>query len=350
MITISVTASRNYDVLIDSNLIQEIGTRVQELLHPKTAVIITDSNVGPHYLTDVTTSLLNAGITAESYTISAGESSKTLDTFCSILHFLSERRITRSDVLIALGGGVVGDLTGFVAACYLRGIAYVQVPTTLLAMVDSSVGGKTAVDLPAGKNLVGAFHQPSLVICDPNTLDTLPEDIFCDGCAEVIKYAILFDGELFALLADQGLGFDRKTVIARCIEHKRNVVAEDEFDTGKRQMLNLGHTAGHAVEKLSDLTLSHGKSVAIGMAIIARAAANLDLLSQGDCRKICDLIAAFMLPTTTEFSAQQITQCMLSDKKRFGDTVNLIIPTKIGECRIYPTPTTQLEILVKAGL
>lgn len=350
MITIPVAASRNYDVLIGKHLIKEIGQKVHNLLAPKTAVVITDSNVGPLYLAETASSLLNAGIAVETYTIPAGESSKTLETFCSIIHFLAERKITRSDVLIALGGGVVGDITGFVAACYLRGIAFVQVPTTLLAMVDSSVGGKTAVDLPVGKNLVGAFHQPALVLCDTCALNTLTKDVFCDGCAEVIKYSILFDADLFALLANQGLNFDRDSVIARCIEHKRNVVAEDEFDTGKRQYLNLGHTAGHAVEKLSDLSLSHGKSVAIGMAIIARMATSIGVLPHNDCQKICDLLEAFELPINTDFSAQEIASTMLSDKKRFGDTVNLIIPTKIGDCLIYPTPIAQLENQIKAGL
>ena len=190
-----------------------------------------------------------------------------------LLNFLAENKLTRSDALIALGGGVVGDLTGFAAATYLRGIDYIQIPTTLLAAVDSSVGGKTAIDLPSGKNLVGAFYQPKLVLCDTDTLNTLPEDIFRDGCAEVIKYGVLYDAELFAHLDESGLSFDREAVIARCVELKRDVVAEDEFDRGKRQKLNLGHTIGHGIEACSGYGISHGKAVAMGMTIITKTPA-----------------------------------------------------------------------------
>lgn len=173
-------------------------------------------------------------------------------------------------MVVALGGGVVGDLAGFAAASYLRGIRFIQVPTTLLAAVDSSVGGKTAIDLPAGKNLAGAFCQPSLVLCDTDTLNSLPLDIFRDGCAEVIKYGVLYDPKLFAHLEEKGLSFDREAVITRCVELKRDVVMEDEFDTGARMKLNLGHTVGHGVEAKSHFAISHGKAVAIGMAIVSR--------------------------------------------------------------------------------
>ena len=252
--------------------------------------------------------------------------------------------MTRSDHLVALGGGVVGDLTGFAAATYLRGIAYIQVPTTLLAMVDSSVGGKTAIDLPSGKNLAGAFCQPKLVLCDTDTLATLPEDIFRDGCAEVIKYGILYDPDLFAHLTEKGLAFDRKAVITRCVELKRDVVTQDEFDTGLRMKLNLGHTVGHGIEAISNFSLSHGKAVAIGMAIVSRAS------RCPDGQKILACLERFGLPTTTDYAPADIYRCALSDKKRSVATVSLILPRAIGSCAIVPTPIADLKSFIEAGL
>jgi 3-dehydroquinate synthase len=206
------------------------------------------------------------------------------------------------------------------------------------------VGGKTAIDLPAGKNLAGAFYQPKLVLCDTATLDTLPEEIFRDGCAEVIKYGVLYDPALFAHLWEQGLGFDREAVITRCVEWKRDVVNRDEFDTGMRMKLNLGHTVGHGIEALSDFSISHGKAVAMGMAIVSRASRCPDA---GDILACLD---AFGLPTTTDHSAADIFRHTLSDKKRSGGTVNLIIPKAIGDCAIVPTPIGELQSFIEAGL
>ena len=280
----------------------------------------------------------------------AGEASKNGETYLSLLNFLAESHLTRSDLIVALGGGVVGDLAGFAAATYLRGIDFIQVPTTLLAAVDSSVGGKTAIDLPAGKNLAGAFCQPVLVLCDIDTLHTLPEDIFRDGCAEIIKYAILFSPELFTLLAQTGLAFPREEVISRCVELKRDVVTEDEFDRGLRMLLNLGHTFGHGVEAQSGFTVSHGKAVAIGTAIMARAAASRGLCSSADAEQMLSLLKLFGLPTSTEYAANQLVQSALSDKKRSADTVNLIVPYTIGDCRALPTPVSDLQSFLEAGL
>ena len=260
------------------------------------------------------------------------------------MNFLAENKVTRTDLIVALGGGVVGDLAGFAAATYLRGIRFIQIPTTLLAAVDSSVGGKTAIDLPAGKNLMGAFSQPSLVLCDTNTLQSLPDEIFKDGCAEVIKYGILYDPELFAHLERYGLAFDLQKVITRCIELKRNVVMEDEFDTGNRMKLNLGHTIGHGVEAKSNFSLSHGKSVAIGIAIVSRAS------RCSDTDRILNVLDQFGLPTGTAYSSEEIYTYTLSDKKRSGNTINLIIPEKIGQCRIVPTSVDSLKSFIEAGL
>lgn len=345
MKTIAVSTSKEYEVMIGSGLLLSLGEEAAKVCKTGTAAIISDTNVWPIYGETAKKSLEDAGFQVVNYVFPAGESSKNGNVYLEILNFLAENHITRSDCIIALGGGVVGDMAGFVAATYLRGIPYIQVPTTLLAAVDSSVGGKTAIDLPAGKNLAGAFYQPRLVLCDTDTLNTLPEDIFRDGCAEVIKYGILYDPELFAHLENQGLAFDREFVIARCVELKRDVVVEDEFDTGARMRLNLGHTIGHGVEANSNFTLSHGKAVAIGMAIVSRSACDEE--TNG---RIISIIERFGLPSRTDCSADDIYTSALSDKKRMGGKVNLIIPERIGYCRIQSTDIADLKSFIEAGL
>lgn len=345
MKTICVQASKSYEVLIGENLLKELGEKLQPILKKSARIaIISDSNVWPVYGSAAETSLHNAGFEVIHFVFPAGERSKNAETYWNILNFLAENHISRADAALALGGGVVGDITGFAAATYLRGIPYIQVPTTLLAMVDSSVGGKTAIDLPAGKNLAGAFYQPSLVLCDLNALKTLPESVFCDGCAEVIKYGVLFDSKLFSHLAEYGLNFDKEYVVSRCVELKRDVVRQDEFDVGVRQKLNLGHTIGHGIEACSQYSVTHGQAVAIGMAIVAKAG----------CKKISDeltgVLKKFRLPTTTSFTARELYTCALSDKKSNGNTVNLIIPNTIGDCAIVPTEFSKLESFIKEGL
>lgn len=350
MKTVTVNTSTKYDVLIGAGLLRQLGQQVKAVTKAAKACIVSDSNVFPLYGETAANSLLNAGFEVTHFVFPAGEASKNASVYLELLNFLAEHQITRSDCVIALGGGVVGDLTGFAAATYLRGIPYIQVPTTLLAAVDSSVGGKTAIDLPAGKNLCGAFCQPKLVLCDPDTLDTLPADIFRDGCAEVIKYGILYDAEFFEYLTKHGVSFDREHVIARCVELKRNVVTEDEFDTGARMKLNLGHTIGHGIEARSEFRISHGKAVAMGMAIIARAAAKGGFCSVETKDQILAILHTFGLPTETEYSAEELFSYTLSDKKRDGVNINLIIPTAIGDCRISPTTVNELNSLIEAGL
>lgn len=350
MKTIHVNASNAYDVMIGSGLLAFAGEAIRAVTKAKRICIVSDSTVYPLYAHVVSKSLQNTGIDTVYYTFPAGESSKNGTTYLELLNFLATSQITRSDAIVALGGGVVGDLAGFAAATYLRGIDFIQIPTTLLAAVDSSVGGKTAIDLPAGKNLAGAFYQPKLVLCDTDTLSTLPPDTFRDGCAEVIKYGILYDEALFSHLEDHGLDFQREAVIARCVELKRNVVHEDEFDHGARQMLNLGHTIGHAVEAQSHFSVSHGKAVAIGTAIVSRAAHRMGKCSAWTQERICRILTQFGLPIHTQYSASELLISALSDKKREGSIVNLIIPEKIGQCTRLPTPVSQLEALIEAGL
>lgn len=350
MKTICVNTSKKYEVLIGGGLIKQAGSYVLKITVPCKAAIISDSNVFPLYGNTLKNSLINCGFSVIEYVFEAGESSKNLQTYFSILNFLAENAITRSDIVIALGGGVVGDITGFVAATFLRGISYVQIPTSLLAMVDSSVGGKTAIDLPAGKNLAGAFYQPSLVLCDFTTLNSLPRDVFIDGCAEVIKYALLYDSQLFSRLFKDGLDFDREGVVSRCVALKRDVVCEDEYDRGNRQMLNLGHTIAHGIEKLSNYTISHGQAVAAGIAVVAKAAWKTGICQGTVYEDICKILALFGLPNATKYSAEELYASALSDKKRSGDTVNFIVPLEIGRCAIHPIPTDNVQSFIEAGL
>lgn len=344
MRTITVNASKTYEIKIGSGLLRRVGPEVQALGNVARVCIISDSNVYPLYGDTVESSLKASGFSVISYVFPQGEAQKNGQTLLSILEYLARSKLTRQDLILALGGGVVGDLAGFAAAVYLRGIRFVQLPTTVLAAVDSSVGGKTAIDLSAGKNLAGAFHQPSLVLCDIDTLNSLPASVFRDGCAEIIKYGVLYDPALFALLEAQGPAFHREDVIARCVELKRDVVMEDEFDTGSRMKLNLGHTIGHGVEAGSNFAISHGQAVAIGLAIVTRAC------HCPDGKRILALLETFHLPTSTLFSADVLYAYTLSDKKRLGGKVNLILPLGIGNCVIRPIAVEHLKSFIQAGL
>lgn len=350
MKTVPIHASSEYSVKIGSGLLSGLGHDLAQMVIGRTAVIVSDSNVWPIYGEIVENSLKEKGFSVFSFVFPAGEQSKNPQTYLHLLNFLAENQLTRKDCLIALGGGVTGDLCGFAAATYLRGVDYIQLPTSLLAMVDSSVGGKTAIDLPAGKNLAGAFYQPQLVVCDTDTLDTLPTACFSDGFAEVIKYALLFDAPLFSALEEHLSAFCREDIIYRCVRWKAEVVAQDEFDNGRRQLLNLGHTLGHAIEKCSGYTLSHGQAVAIGMSVITRAAAQW-----GDCetdipRRLTALLEKIGLPTNSPYPLEALLPHILSDKKRSGDQITLAIVSTIGCAHLKTMPLSQLKSFLKAGM
>ena len=256
MKTVTVQASTNYSVIVGQNLLAQTGEYIIQISKPCKVAVISDSNVFPIYGNILENSLTSSGFRVCHYVFSAGESQKNSTTYLEILNFLAENTFTRSDMIIALGGGVTGDIAGFAAATYLRGIPYVQIPTSLLAMVDSSVGGKTAIDLKYGKNLAGAFYQPEFVLCDIDSLQTLPEEFFTDGMAEVIKYAMIYDESMESLICG-GAKDNIQNLIARCIEIKSEIVHLDEFEGGLRKILNFGHTAGHGVEARSEYTISH---------------------------------------------------------------------------------------------
>lgn len=341
MTELHVQASKTYTVTVGQQLLQNLGAYLPQ---NSNICIVSDQNVWAHYGELIQKSCRSSHFPVCYYILAPGESSKNWDHFLPLINFLAENHLSRKDCIVALGGGVVGDVAGFAAATYLRGIPYIQIPTSLLAMVDSSVGGKTGIDLPAGKNLCGAFYHPETVICDTEVLNTLPDAVFRDGCAEIIKYAVLFDPELFAHLESRGLDFDRETVIARCISHKCQCVQQDEFDHNQRMLLNLGHTFGHAIETCSNYTISHGSAVSIGLSILCRATKCVYT------RRILGLLQKFGLPIATSLPINDLLEACLSDKKRSGEILNLIIPKAIGNCAIVPTPVQNLRILLEEGM
>ncbi len=344
---VSVKTSSPYEVIIGQNILKDSGARIRKLLGGEKCAVITDSNVAPLYLQTVLDSLQQAGYQTDSYILKAGEQSKSLANLGDILEFLAIMGYTKTDCIVALGGGVVGDITGFAAAVYLRGIDFVQLPTSLLAAVDSSVGGKTAIDLLAGKNLAGAFKQPKLVLMDTTTLATLPPEEFANGMAETIKYGVLFDEDLFEACAD--ISSNLEDAIARCVQYKADIVEGDEFDRGQRKLLNLGHTIGHAIEKASGFTVPHGNAVAIGTVMISRAGEAMDYTQSGTTDRIIAMLKANNLPIECDYPYERLSGFALSDKKREGQTISLIIPEKIGKCFIKDEPVTRLKDYTKEG-
>lgn len=342
MTSVEVLAGRPYPVGIARGLIDRVGEGVAESHPGCRAAVVSDDRVFSLYGRRVVSSLEAAGIPSVSFAFPNGEASKTPETWLRVVRFLSEAGLTRRDVVVALGGGVVGDLAGFAAATYLRGVRFYQVPTTLLAMIDSSVGGKTGVDLPAGKNLLGAFWQPDGVFADPDTLDTLPDDVFADGVAEAIKTGILFDKALFLTLKTGDFRSKIEQIVAFCVQKKAEIVEKDEREAGPRRLLNLGHTLGHAVEKLSGYTFRHGQAVAAGTCMIARAAVRRGLLADACAREIESAFRENGLPVDADYSPQEIAAAAGSDKKRAGDRIALVVPREIGRCEIVEVPVSEL--------
>lgn len=332
---IRIEASTAYDAVIGSGVLSSAGALIKETGLCGKAMIVSDDVVFPLYGGALADSLEAAGFKVYSYIFPNGEKSKHIGTVTEILGSLAENEFTRSDLVVALGGGVVGDVAGFSAGIYLRGIKYVQAPTTLLAAVDSSVGGKTGVDLPQGKNLAGVFHQPALVICDADIISRLPEKIFACGLAEVIKCGAIRDEELFKTV--ESGDYDSEEIICRSVAIKKSVVEADEFDNGERQLLNFGHTFGHAVEKLSDFKISHGEGVAIGMVAAARFAGNREVE-----KRLIKALERNNLPTENPFGKEEMFGVMALDKKRRGDYINLILPVEIGRAEIKKFTTREV--------
>ncbi len=335
-----------YDIIIGKDILKIIPDKIKELTKAKTVAIVTDDNVDKLYSDMMVTMLQNAGFNAIKFAFPHGENHKTMATVCDILEFLAENRVTRSDLIIALGGGIVGDVSGYVASSYLRGIDFVQIPTTFLAAIDSSVGGKTGVNLKAGKNLAGAFYQPRLVVCDVMTFDTLPKENFKEGIAEAVKYGAICDKELFNLLS-QNNNWNIESVIERCVSIKAEIVSQDEFDTGKRQLLNFGHTIGHAIEKASAFKISHGIAVGIGMAMISKISDSLGWSQEDTHPQIIKCLEKNNIPTNINIKTEELLSAMVKDKKINGDTINLVVPEKIGNCVLKSMEVSKLKEVLK---
>lgn len=336
-LTLSATSSRS-EIYIGRGLLAQTAARCLEVFSPSRIHIVTDSTVAPLYLDTVRTQFaLPTSVTI----LPAGEEHKRLSTVEQIYHDLLAAGMTRKDLILALGGGVTGDITGFAAATFLRGVSLCQIPTTLLAQVDSSVGGKTGVDLPEGKNLVGAFYQPRLVLIDPDVLNTLPEHTLTDGMAEVIKYGYIADASILDLVSDYRVHLEE--LIYTCVKIKCDVVSQDEQDTGLRMILNFGHTIGHAAEKLGNYTdLTHGQAVAVGMV----AAMQLSNALGAPHDLVPDLVRhlqAVSLPVTLPYDREQIFHTLLSDKKKLGETVNFVLVRTAGTADIVPIDVQTLH-------
>ena len=330
---LTVHTNPAYEIVIEPNCLTQVGSRARALL-PKAAraVLVTDSNVGPLYAKSVQKSLETAGFSVATATFPAGEQSKHLGTISDLYGAFSRAGLTRTDFAVALGGGVCGDMTGFAAATWLRGIPFVQLPTSLLSQVDSSVGGKTGVDLPEGKNLVGAFHQPAFVLIDPTVLNTLSPAFFADGMGEVIKYGCIRSRSLFDRLGAEDCRSWLPEMLYACVDIKRQVVERDERDTGERALLNFGHTFGHALEMLQQYHgLSHGMAVGVGMVLMAQAGEHAGLTKAGTAKEISALLEKYHLPTSCTETLAQLIPATAHDKKSSGSGVKLVLLHEIGD-------------------
>lgn len=327
------------EIHIKNGLLSRAAAVIGETFSPSRIHIVSDSTVAPLYLQKLEQQFT---LPVTHTVIPAGEEHKRLSTVEGIYHDLLANGMTRKDLIVALGGGVVGDITGFAAATFLRGVSLCQIPTTLLAQVDSSVGGKTGVDMPEGKNLVGAFYQPRLVLIDPSVLTTLPEQTFADGMAEVVKYGYISNRDILDMVSAPDYKQNIESIICECVKIKRDVVTIDEHDTGLRMILNFGHTIGHAAEKLGNyVDLTHGQAVAVGMVAAMRLSAflgNEDLTG-----RLIDILKHIGLPTELKYDREDIYRSLLSDKKKFGATVNFILVREPGRAEITPIDAEKLH-------
>ncbi len=347
METISVHASIDYNILIEPGILSQCGFWAAQIFAPHAkAAIITDDNVAPLYLNLVENSLREAGFSTAVHVFPHGEDSKCQETLFDIYTFLTENQVTRTDFIVALGGGVVGDIAGFAAATYLRGIAFMQLPTTFLAAIDSSVGGKTAINIPAGKNLVGAFHQPSLVLCDTSTFATLTPEIFADGSAEMIKYGLIYSAPLFEEIEQGDITKNLESIVAQCVAIKKEVVQQDERDTGLRMILNYGHTLGHAIEKYTSHQITHGHAVAIGMVLAAKLGEKLGYGNPELTQRIIRCVQRYGLPASFAGSTADLADLVLTDKKRAGGNMRFIFVPCPGKAEIVPLAVEELRRLL----
>ena len=341
---LTVHVGKTYEILIEKGIMQNCGSYIKKVSNAKKVCVITDSNVAPLYLDRAVSSLEKEGYTVCSFIFTAGENSKTTATIVEMVEFLAQNGLTRKDLVVALGGGVCGDMAGFAAAIYLRGIDFVQIPTTLLSQVDSSVGGKTGVDLPQGKNLCGAFHQPVLVLIDPLALNTLPDHFFSDGMGEVIKSGCIKSAHLFEKIENEDVKENIEEIIFDCVDIKRGVVERDEKEQGERALLNFGHTIGHGIEKLYDFSgISHGEAVGIGMLMICKIGEREGLTEKGTAERIKSVLEKYNMKTSDEHSVEDIIEAMQHDKKKTSTGINFVMLKTIGDSFIYPVEDEKIN-------
>lgn len=341
---LTVKTGKPYDIIIERGSLKTCGASISKVSRADKIAVISDTHVFPIYGETVVKSCEAAGFSVCSYTFEAGEQSKNLHTIAGMYDFLAENHITRKDLIVALGGGVTGDMAGFAAATYLRGIDFVQIPTSLLAQVDSSVGGKTGVDIAQGKNLVGAFWQPNLVLIDSDTLNTLPPYYINDGMAEVIKYGCIKDKALFEKLENEDAMQHIDDVIYQCVSIKRDVVSRDEHEKGERMLLNFGHTLGHSLEKAHHFKdLSHGQAVAVGMVMITKAAEQVRKTLCGTADRIQALCQKYNLPVSDPTDIDTLVQGASKDKKNSGAFIHLVLLKELGNSYIEKFKLSDLK-------
>lgn len=329
---ITVNTSKQYDVLLGSGLIRQLPALLAPVCEGRKIGIITDDTVEGLYANNVAQDLAAAGYQVSTFAFPHGEGSKHIGTLSDILEYFAERHFTRKDVFLSIGGGVVGDITGLAAALYMRGIQFIQVPTTLLSMVDASVGGKTAVDLKAGKNLIGAFWQPSMVVADTQVIAYLPDGIFAEGMAEVIKSDLIANAGIVKWVQEGTVKSHLEETIESCIQMKRKVVEQDEYETkGLRKVLNMGHTVAHAIEKLSGYEVSHGIAVATGLVWEAKISSYLGLCAPGLVDEIRQAVDAFGLYYDVPYAVEAMVEAMKSDKKNDDSRIDFVFPITYGK-------------------
>lgn len=340
-----VCSKNSYNIIVGENLLKNTGYLIKKNINNfgSNIAIITDRLVFKIYGEILRKSLVKCGFSVFIFTIPNKESSKNFSTLLGIYNFLAQRYITKKDVIIALGGGVVGDVSGFVACTYLRGIRYINIPTTLLSQVDSSIGGKNGVNLSDYKNLIGTIYSPSLIICDISLIKTLTEKVFLSGLGEVIKYAAIFSKELFNILCSQDIYSNIKDVIVRCIKIKKNVVQIDEFEKNIRTKLNFGHTVGHALERYYSNRISHGEAVCVGMCYITEKSFKAGITSFYSFLKLKSLIKKYKLPTSLKFNFEDVFNNILKDKKIFGNVIKICVIKKIGHSTILTMPVLKFR-------
>ena len=343
MSTITVNASRSYQVVIGEGILHQVGKLVKAIKPLCKAAIVTDDKVANLYLEPVRASLEEQGYAVSVYVFPNGETSKSVTTYIDIVEFLSRSGLHREDLVVALGGGVVGDMAGFAAGTYMRGIDCVQIPTTLLAAVDSSVGGKTGVNLESGKNLLGVFHQPIGVLFDKNTLSTLDQTEMLAGLGECVKYAVLEGGELWDIMNDGITNENIARLVTLSVASKKRIVEADEREGGIRKLLNLGHTFGHAIETLSAYRVPHGIAVVKGIALMAKACVKRDILCASDYRLIIHLVEQYGFDYSCPYTAEELAKAVVSDKKADKEDIDMVVIRKIGDCARKKVPINKIE-------